>query len=698
LKLLYVAGTYAPGAFSGSELSAHTLLRQLISQFDVEVLVVTDAKYTDGHGQRRTYDGIPVHGAEHERRVQEISAVAARFAPDAILTQLLWSDVALDVGRKLDIPTILRIAAVPSAIDLSLPTEIVASSLYAQEWVRKEWDRESYLIYPSIDLARVTARESSETPRFITMFNPVQVKGGSVFREIALALPERQFAVVPGWHSLRDPSGGFDRALIRRSWESQGVANGSAQRTGEWLKQLFESIRIRLGRARGLLKGPVDLVRARLGIALRLPESHYPSEVDFSDLANVTLLEPRAEVDEIYARTRILLVPSQWEETFGRVAIEAFANGIPVVGSSVGGLKEHVGEGGILIDDKANVGAWVEAIEALDSPERYEEFRQRGRDFASRRYSLEETATRFASLLERVATSRRSGPAPKPNHIPATSSSSRVLVLIPYFGKWPPWMGLFLESCRRNPSIDWLLPTDCGPLDANAPDNVRTIATSLEEFLHLASNRLGIEIGWNEPYKICDLRLGLGTIFRDHVADYDFFGWGDIDVIYGNLRKFLTHDVLDHDIVSFCADHLSGHLCLLRNDARVRECYREFEGWRPKMEGSEYVHLDEPPTATIPLSYRVHAVESFNTPLSPFIRWTDGTFDFPTEWYWRDGILTNDKDEDREFPYLHFMHWKGGAWPRECGNAQWERLGEIIHVEAGRARDGFRINAQGFFP
>ena len=62
--------------------------------------------------------------------------------------------------------------------------------------------------------------------------------------------------------------------------------------------------------------------------------------------------------------------------------------------------------------------------------------------------------------------------------------------------------------------------------------------------------RLGIEIGWNEPYKICDLRLGWGTIFRDHVADYDFFGWGDIDVIYGDLRKFLTNDVLDHDIVS----------------------------------------------------------------------------------------------------------------------------------------------------
>ena len=678
MKLLYVSGTYAPGAFAGSELSAHTLLRQLIRHCDVEVLVATDAKYTGGHGLRRTYDAVSVHGVEHERRVQELSAVAAEFAPDAILTQLLWSDVAMEVGRRLDIPTILRVAAVPNSIDMSLPTEIVASSRYAQEWIRKERNRESYLIHPSIDLERVTAPESGRRPRFITMFNPVEVKGGGVFRKIAQALPDREFAVVPGWHSLRDASGGFDSTLIRRSRESQGAEDEEDRGVRAGLRRLLDAVRIRLG-------GTPDL-----------PE--YPTEVDLSDLTNVTVIEPREQVSEIYAQTRILLVPSQWEETFGRVAIEAFANGVPVIASNVGGLKEHAGQGGLLIHDKGDVAAWVGAIEALDSPERYEEYSQRGRDFASRSYSLEETAKRFALVMERVMTSRRPGAEPKPDGLPASIPPARVLILIPYFGAWPPWMALFLESCRWNADIDWLFLTDCGPLEADVPDNVRVVATSLDGFLRLASDRLGIEIAWREAYKICDLRLGLGTICREHVAGYDFFGWGDLDVIYGNLRSFLTPEVLGHDIVSFCADHLSGHLCLMRSDPRVLESYREFESWRPKMENAEYTHLDEAEPAAVPLSYRLHAVESFNTPLSPKIRWTDGTFDFPKEWHWREGILTNDKDGDREFPYLHFMHWKGGAWPRECGNAQWEALDEIVHVEAEAARHGFRINAQGFFP
>lgn len=674
-KLLYVAGTYAPGAFAGSELSAHTLLRELSARHGVDVLVLTDAKYAGGHGERRTYDGVAVHGVEHERRVSEIEAVAADFAPDAVLTQLLWSDVAMEVGARLGIPTILRVAAVPNISDLSLPSAIIASSRYAQDWIRNEWRRESYLIRPSIDLSRAMAPSDSTEPRFITMFNPVEVKGGAVFREIARALPGREFAVVPGWHSLRDATGGFDRIKIRHSWESQGVfeegsAAGLSARVARWLRRAL----VRLGRTR-----PV-------------PKIEYPTEVDLSDLPNVTVLEPRAEVGEIYAQTRLLLVPSQWEETFGRVAIEAFANGIPVIGSSVGGLKEHVGEAGILVEEKRDVGAWVRAIEELDAPERYKELRARGVAFIEQSYSLEETGRRFTSVLERVTASWSPAPA-------AVGAAPRptIRILIPYFGAWPPWMGFFLESCRTNPSIDWLLLGDCDPLDADLPPNVRVEPMGLEAFLQLASERLGIEIGWHEPYKLCDLRLGLGEICREHLSGYDFFGWGDLDVVYGDLRRFLTSDVLEHDIVSFCADHLSGHLCLLRNDPRVVACYRDFEGWREKMEDPEYRHLDETPTPAVPLSYRLHSAESFNTPLSPKIRWTDGRFDFPKEWNWRAGILTNDKDGHREFPYLHFMHWKGGAWARECGNAHWEKLDTIVHVEARAARHGFRVNAKGFF-
>jgi len=57
-------------------------------------------------------------------------------------------------------------------------------------------------------------------------------------------------------------------------------------------------------------------------------------------LDNVTLLEPQADVDRIFERTRVLLAPSLGVESFGQIVVEAMARGIPVLASDLGGLRE----------------------------------------------------------------------------------------------------------------------------------------------------------------------------------------------------------------------------------------------------------------------------------------------------------------------------------------------------------------------
>ena len=83
-------------------------------------------------------------------------------------------------------------------------------------------------------------------------------------------------------------------------------------------------------------------------------------------LSNVELRERALDMRTIYRDTRILLVPSQWEdETWGRVVTEAQFSGIPVVTSDRGGLPESVGPGGIVLPHDAPATVWAEAIVSL---------------------------------------------------------------------------------------------------------------------------------------------------------------------------------------------------------------------------------------------------------------------------------------------------------------------------------------------
>ena len=54
---------------------------------------------------------------------------------------------------------------------------------------------------------------------------------------------------------------------------------------------------------------------------------------------------PLAEVYELMGEARFLVLPSEWYEPFGRVAIEAFARGTPVIAAALGGMAEMVDDG-----------------------------------------------------------------------------------------------------------------------------------------------------------------------------------------------------------------------------------------------------------------------------------------------------------------------------------------------------------------
>lgn len=140
-----------------------------------------------------------------------------------------------------------------------------------------------------------------------------------------------------------------------------------------------------------------------------------------------------------------------------------------------------------------------------------------------------------------------------------TSKRPSILFLIPYFGHWPFWMPLFLESCRYNPDIDWLLISDC-PVPVGLPDNVTVQAMDFPAYCRLATARLGITFTPEDPYKLCDIKPALGHIHEKSLQGYDFWAFGDLDVVYGDLRAWLSDELLArYDVITSHSRRVAGH-------------------------------------------------------------------------------------------------------------------------------------------
>ncbi|PKO53250.1 MAG: hypothetical protein CVU26_05090 [Betaproteobacteria bacterium HGW-Betaproteobacteria-2] len=257
-----------------------------------------------------------------------------------------------------------------------------------------------------------------------------------------------------------------------------------------------------------------------------------------------------------------------------------------------------------------------------------------------------------------------------------------ICIVIPYFGQWPFWMPYFLQSCRTNADIDWLLYTDCGQPE-NCSPNVRVVAVSYPDYCERVGRTLHIDFHPEQSYKLCDIKPALGLIHAEELAGYDFWGFGDLDLVYGDLRAYFTVERLARfDLFSTHARRISGHLCLIRNTEEMRAAFMRVKHWQFKLESPEHLAFDESAFSKIFLRHknspswvrwlaakfdpwlkRAEFVEAYTTPNGK-IPWTDGSRDYPAEWYWQDGKVSNSCRDGRLYPYFHFMVWKKG-WPQQ---------------------------------
>jgi len=170
---------------------------------------------------------------------------------------------------------------------------------------------------------------------------------------------------------------------------------------------------------------------------------------------------------------------------------------------------------------------------------------------------------------------------------------STIAIIIPFFGEWPHWIELFFDSCRRNCSIDFLFYTDCEipPYKESETNNLHFTEISFTDYCQMVSKRIGLQFAPNNPYKLCDLKPFLGYIHERDIQNFDFWGWGDLDLIWGNIRDFYTEHLLQqYDIISTHADRLSGHLTLIRNNKYYRNIAFKIRNWKTFLSSDRNMH------------------------------------------------------------------------------------------------------------
>lgn len=194
------------------------------------------------------------------------------------------------------------------------------------------------------------------------------------------------------------------------------------------------------GRGKVLLINPSQVkgLPIFLELARRLPEIAFAAlrgwgttDEDLRamrSLPNVTVLEPVASIDEVFAKTSILLAPSLWYEGFGLVATEALLRGIPVLASDYGGLAESTASSelrqpvrpirkwtpqmdgtGMPVGElePQPIEAWVDALRRLHSdPKLYEAERAQGMA-AAKQFVERWKPGDLLALLERLQPKRR---------------------------------------------------------------------------------------------------------------------------------------------------------------------------------------------------------------------------------------------------------------------------------------------------
>ncbi|MBD2231985.1 glycosyltransferase [Phormidium tenue] len=117
---------------------------------------------------------------------------------------------------------------------------------------------------------------------------------------------------------------------------------------------------------------------------------------------------PMSEVHTLMGEASFLIFPSKWYETFGRVAVEAFAKGTPVVAAKIGAIAELVEAGRTgLVFEPGNAQSLAQQVQyMLNHPDQQAIMRRIARQTYLDRYTATQNYSYIKSIYKKAIFSR----------------------------------------------------------------------------------------------------------------------------------------------------------------------------------------------------------------------------------------------------------------------------------------------------
>lgn len=165
-------------------------------------------------------------------------------------------------------------------------------------------------------------------------------------------------------------------------------------------------------------------------------------------------------------------------------------------------------------------------------------------------------------------------------------------------------------------------------------------------------------------------------IHADELEQYEYLGFGDIDLIYGELGSWLKSVRKSTTVISTHIDRISGHFALFKNTPKVLKKAFRIPKWKELLTSDKHYSIDEGrfSFAHFPVMFALFCIfqnklnmRRFAKRMCKILRWfypqiylhEMHTTPLPKKgeiWKYDKGHIYD--PQNRELPYLHFLFFK----------------------------------------